>query len=361
MVLRILVPYFAEQIQYAATRGRQRAEAEFAARQLPATGLAELSRACQLVAKRVAPSVVHINVISVTPLPEDEFTSFYGYRFRRTEGQGSGVLVDSAGYIVTNHHVVRGATEIQVSLSDGRILGADVVGSDPPTDLAVLKVADSSRFISAEWGDSEALQPGSLVWALGSPFGLQKSVTFGILSARDRAGNSSYVEFLQTDAAVNPGNSGGPLVDEKGTVIGINTAIVGEAYQGISFAIPSSVARRIYDKIRADGAVERGWLGVELRDLTNEVAAQLNLDAAEGVLVVGFADLPGSPSPARVAGVQPGDVITRWNGEPVADVRSLLRLVAMHSVGSEIQLDLLRNGQNLRAEFFTVRTCLGTD
>ena len=190
-------------------------------------------------------------------------SSRWQYRWE-TGGQGSGVIIDPAGYILTNYHVVRGANEIRISLSDGRKVDANLVGRDAATDLAVLKVA-ADGLLAAEWGDSNDLEVGALVWAVGSPFGLQRSITFGILSAKNRAGvaGTVYQDFLQTDAAVNPGNSGGPLVDARGRVVGINTAIVGEAYQGISFAIPSSVARGVYERLKTTGRVERaGWVSV---------------------------------------------------------------------------------------------------
>jgi serine protease Do len=223
-------------------------------------------------------------------------------RRRESSGQGSGVIVDAAGYIVTNYHVIRDATEIEVGLSDGRRLGAQLVGTDSATDLALLRI-DADRLTSAEWGDSERLEVGSLVWAAGSPFGLQRTITFGIISAKNRAGvaGNAYQDFLQTDAAVNPGNSGGPLVDEQGRIVGINTAIVGEVYQGISFAVPSNVVREVYERLRLEGKFARGWLGVEMDEVTDELADRLGLHVPQGAYVVKLVDIIGS-SPARSGG-----------------------------------------------------------
>jgi len=254
LLLRFFVPYFAEQISYAITYGRQRAEVEIAAEGQQNLPLRQLSKAFELVSNRVGPSVVHINVVSNEQLPDDEAASIFGSA-RQTQGQGSGVIIDEAGYIVTNNHVVRGARQIEVTLDDGRQFRATIIGTDAPTDLAVLKV-NADNLIAAEWGDSDKLEVGALVWALGSPFGLQRSTTFGILSAKNR--EPGHRDFLQTDAAVNPGNSGGPLVDARGRLVGINTAIVGQTYQGISFAIPSSIAQRIYQRLKSEGRVGRG-------------------------------------------------------------------------------------------------------
>ena len=350
VLLWILGPQLAERIQYGLSRGRQRAESEVAAVHLANLGLESLSQQYQLVSKRVGPSVVHIHVVADAPAtPIGELT----YRHREANGQGSGVVVDSAGYILTNHHVVQGAKDIHVSLSEGRRLKAEIVGRDPATDLAVLRVP-ADNLMAAEWGDSDRLEVGALVWAVGSPFGLQRSVTCGILSAKNRAGVAGrvYQELLQTDAAVNPGNSGGPLVDAQGRVVGINTAIMGDAFQGISFAIPSSVARRVYERLREKGSVERGWLGVGLDDVTEEEVSRLQLKSTEGARIVAVYADGTSPSPAQRAGLQADDVVIRWNGVPIHDAATLSLRVAQTEIGSTAEALVIRKGREITVPLF---------
>jgi serine protease Do len=261
------------------------------------------------------------------------------------QGQGSGVIVDEAGYIVTNEHVIKGADpegpqpEIEVQLSDGRRERAAVVGRDPLTDLAVLKI-NASKLVPAPWGASDDLAPGDFVWALGSPFGLDHSVTFGIVSAKGRRElvGSAYQDYLQTDVAVNPGNSGGPLIDVRGQVVGINTAIVGSAYQGVSFAIPSRVARKIYEQIKEHGSVERGWLGVSLADLSHEVARKLSLEPGSGVMLASVK--PNTP--AHDAGLLDGDVVTAWAGTAVKSRIELMLAIADTPADSEVEVNLIR-------------------
>jgi serine protease Do len=285
-----------------------------------------LEIASQLVAKRVEPSVVSI----VRP------------GRRGLTGQGSGVIVDKAGFIVTNSHVVVGATSVQVRLSDGRTADAEVVGTDATMDIAVLKI-DEGNLIAAEWGDSEALQVGDLVWALGSPYGLERSLTFGIVSAKSRRSSahvsgSVYQEYLQTDAAVNPGNSGGPLVNIEGKVVGINAAIFGDAYQGISFAIPSEFARERYELLREHGHIDRAWLGIDPLEVPDEVRVQLGLKRGEGVYVGRV--LPTAP--AGRAGLKRGDVILKWNNHNATDPTLLSREIAATKIGSSAKLTLVR-------------------
>jgi serine protease Do len=269
--LQYLVPYLIERYHYAATRGRQQAEYEIAVEGLQTLPLESLSKAYQMVSQHVAPSVVHIDVGSRSEdlSPTGGMPPPFGPRMPLDRGQGSGVIVDSNGYIVTNYHVVEQAGSIRVSLSDGRNVKARVVGFDQETDLALLKI-EAHSLVASDWGDSDELEVGALVWAVGSPFGLQSTTTFGILSGKHRAGMAGavYQDFLQTDAAVNPGNSGGPLVDVRGKIVGINTAILGDAFQGVSFAIPSRVAKHVVERLRSEGRVARGWLGVELRTVT---------------------------------------------------------------------------------------------
>ncbi|MBM3999858.1 MAG: PDZ domain-containing protein [Planctomycetes bacterium] len=345
--VRYFVPWFAEEIQYAITRGRERAEYEAAGAALVSDPTAEISNAGQRVSKRIGPSVVHINVETATAEVATEPSVFFGHPEHDRSGQGSGVIVDASGFILTNYHVVRGASEIRVGLSDGRRVGAQLVGYDGPSDLAVLKV-DADRLTAASWGDSHRIDVGSLVWAAGSPFGLQRTVTLGILSAKHRGGiaGTPYQDFLQTDAAVNPGNSGGPLVDEQGRVIGINTAIVGEAYQGVSFAVPSHVARDVFERLVRDGRVARGWLGVQMDDVSDALADRLRMAHPHGVLVTHVVEIDGN-SPARDAGVRAGDVIVGWNGEEITNPSTLSRLVAGTQIGTGATLRLLRDGDEI--------------
>jgi serine protease Do len=285
--------------------------------------LNDLELASRLVAKRVEPSVVSI----VRPGEQG------------LDGQGSGVIVDKAGYIVTNFHVVQGASRIQVRLSDRRSAMATVVGDDPMMDIAILKI-DLPNLIPAEWGDSDKLQVGDLVWALGSPFGLERSLTFGIVSAKARhsSSDSAYQEYLQTDAAVNPGNSGGPLVNIEGQVVGINAAIFGPAYQGISFAIPSALAREKYDELKLKGRIERAWLGILPLDVPEDVRAKMELELGEGVYV-GTVE---ADAPAGRLGLRRGDVILKWNDHDATDPTLLSREIARTRIGSTAKLTVLR-------------------
>ncbi|MFV1966323.1 MAG: S1C family serine protease [Pirellulaceae bacterium] len=344
VMMRVTIPYLAEQVAYSSARGKQRAEAEAAATELDGLKLAELSRAYQLVSKRVAPSVVHIRVAGYARAAgADEF----GWLFRRETHEGSGVIVDSDGFVVTNAHVVQGATDILVSLSDGREVAADIMGVDVLTDLAVLQIR-AGELIPAEWGDSDELEVGALVWAVGSPFGLQRSITSGIISAKNRGGMTSrYQDFLQTDAAVNPGNSGGPLVDAQGRVVGINAAIVGDSYQGIGFAIPSNVVRDVYQGLREKGRVDRGWLGVGLDDVSPELAQRLGLKSQAGALIVEVHTDPRNRSPAQRAGLRREDVIIRWNGAPVRDSTSFSLMVAQTDPDTTVEAIVIRRGQRL--------------
>ncbi|MGE3779192.1 MAG: S1C family serine protease [Pirellulaceae bacterium] len=340
-----LVPAFAERMQYAAARGKQRAELEAATQGLESVQLDVLSRAFQMVSKRVGPTVVNINVVGeTTTVPQDDLATLFGPTPQPSQGQGSGVIVDASGYILTNYHVVRGATRIEVSLSDGRVLPAHSVGDDQLTDLALLKV-EASELAVADWANSDAVEVGALVWAVGSPFGLQHSITAGIISGKNRPGGAStvYYDFLQTDAAVNPGNSGGPLVDTHGRIVGINTAILGEVFQGISFAIPSNEAREVYEKLRAEGQVARGWLGVGLADIDPAMARQMGFSSEQGVLV----DSVTAGSPAERAGIRRGDIITSWDGHPAGDRNNLSRLVARTRIASQVQVQLWRRGEEV--------------
>lgn len=349
LAVSYLVPYIAEQTQYAITRGRQRAEHDFAQAHLGQSPLIELSRASQMISQLVGPSVVHISTLG-SENSDLALPAFRGRTRVPAEGQGSGVIMEADGYILTNNHVIRGASEIQVSLADGRKVKARVVGRDARTDLAVLKI-DADKLTPALWGDSERVEPGALVWAVGSPFGLERSITSGILSGKHRSGlaGNPYQDFLQTDAAVNPGNSGGPLVDVTGRVIGINTAIVGESYQGISFAIPSNVAREVYTRLKTEGMIRRGWLGVQLEEMTAARAQQVGLPAPAGVYIAGIF-MQNGDSPAARAGIQPGDVLLRWGDTEVSSPLDLRTLVEQTTIGRRTPVRVFRDGRELTLE-----------
>jgi S1-C subfamily serine protease len=350
-VVSYLAPRVAEEIQYSLTRGRQRAEYELAGDALSGAPLSEISRASQMVTRRISPSVVIINVSAGSPtapvaLEEDLLRRFGPHSPPpEAQGQGSGVVVDAAGYVLTNFHVINNAKEIRVTLSDGRRMTATLVGVDRLTDLALLKL-DATNLTPATWGDSDAIEVGSLIWAVGSPFGLERSVSFGILSAKNRGGiaGTAHQDFLQTDAAVNPGNSGGPLVDAHGMVVGINTAIVGPTYSGVSFAIPSNVARQVAERLKEGGYVSRGWLGVQLATLTDEDAAALGLASSHGALITYVVE-DGRNSPAAMAGIKAGDVVVRFNGTEVTSAANLSQLVAGTKIGAAVNVDVIRDGR----------------
>jgi serine protease Do len=294
--------------------------------------LSDLGLASRMVAKRLEPSVVSI---------------FRPGGLGR-EGQGSGVIVDQAGFILTNYHVVSGARSIEVQLSDGRRVQASVVGADDLTDLAVLKI-ELPDLIAAEWGDSDELEVGDLVWAVGSPFGFDRSITFGIVSAKARRRGSLYQEYLQTDAAVNPGNSGGPLVNIKGEVVGINAAIVGPAYQGVSFAIPSNLAHEEYTQLQSKGWIERAYLGIRPQAVPQSIQQALGLTLGQGVYVGHVED----DAPADKAGIQRGDVILEWNDVKATDPYLLSQAIAATKIGSTAQVRVLRGISEVDGDHLT--------
>lgn len=259
-------------------------------------------------------------------------------------GAGSGFIIDPAGYIVTNNHVVKDADNITVTLNDGTVIPAKVVGTDEKTDLALLKIDTDKKLTTVEWGDSDAAQVGDWVVAVGNPFGLGGSVTAGIVSARGRDLHSGpFDDFLQIDAPINRGNSGGPSFDTSGKVIGINSAIYSPSggSVGIGFAIPSNLAKTVIAQIREHGSVERGWLGVQIQSVTPEMAEALGLDKARGALVADVQD----DSPALKAGLRQGDVITTYDGKPVGQLSDLPRLVADTTAGKTVPVEVLRNGK----------------
>jgi serine protease Do len=260
-------------------------------------------------------------------------------------GAGSGFIIDPAGYIVTNNHVVKDADNITVTLNDGTVIPAKVVGTDEKTDLALLKIDTDKKLTTVEWGDSDAAQVGDWVVAVGNPFGLGGSVTAGIVSARGRDLHSGpFDDFLQIDAPINRGNSGGPSFDTSGKVIGINSAIYSPSggSVGIGFAIPSNLAKTVIAQIRDHGSVQRGWLGVQIQSVTPEMAEALGLDKARGALVADVQD----DSPALKAGLRQGDVITTYDGKPVGQLSDLPRLVADTTAGKTVPVEVLRNGKS---------------
>jgi serine protease Do len=325
--------------------------------------LEALETAFVTVAARVMPAVVNVTVKSKRgaaapaeapdrPELEECFKEFFGQEFfdrffkrrsPREEGRasGSGVIVDAQNYILTNAHVVENAAEIEVGLSDDRKFKAALVGRDPKTDLAVLKVeAPPGSLPVAELGDSDRLRVGQWAIAIGNPFGLDRTVTAGIISAtgRTRVGVATYEAFIQTDASINPGNSGGPLLNLQGRVIGINTAIVASG-QGIGFSIPINMAREVMGQLISRGRVVRGWLGIVIQDLTPELAAGFGLPDTGGVLI---SDVM-KDSPAEAGGLKPGDVISEFAGGPVKDVTDLQKKVAAVEPGRPTPLVVIRD------------------
>ena len=334
--------------------------------------------------ERLLPSVVSIATVMRTaggqrarpqfPLPPDAFPPDSPFRdfFRdffergpqqapsprppRSFGGGSGFLIEADGYIVTNHHVIEDAAEIAVTLHDGKTYTAEVKGSDPKTDLALLKIEPDEPLPVLEWGDSDTARMGNWVFAIGNPFGLSSTLTVGVISALARDIRSGpFDSYIQTDAAINRGNSGGPLFNLDGKVIGVNTSIYSPpggagGSVGIGFAVPSSIAKTVVAQIRELGRTRRGWLGVQIQGVGEDIAESLRLEKPAGALVaVVFPD-----SPAANAGVQPGDVLLKFDGDDIPTVRDLPRMVAGAEVGSEIKIDLWRDG---RME--TVRVKLG--
>ncbi len=281
---------------------------------------------------------------------QDPFEDFFGPRggngspedFRQNS-LGSGFIIDADGYIVTNNHVVDGANEIKVKLADGREFDAAVVGRDPKTDLALIRIKGVSGLKPLTMGNSEELKVGSWVVAIGSPFGLEQTVTAGIVSAKGRIiGSGPYDNFIQTDASINPGNSGGPLINMKGEVIGINTAIVASG-QGIGFAIPIDTAKSVVAQLKGNGRVTRGWLGVSIQEITPALAASFGLKDRKGALV---ADVV-KDGPADKAGIAQGDVIVEFDGKEIATSNDLPRVVAATPVGKDVAVKLLRSGKTL--------------
>ena len=323
--------------------------------QTPLASPADLSRTFVGVAKQVKPAVVHIQVVEKAKrtsmrgaegMPQiPGFPPFGGGQSRPQRGTGSGVIVSPDGYILTNNHVVGEADEIKVKLGDGRELKARRIGTDPETDLAVIKI-EESNLPYAKLGNSEELEQGEWVIALGSPFGLQQTMTAGIVSAtgRDLPSTGPFVNYIQTDASINPGNSGGPLVNMKGEVIGINTMIFSRSggSEGIGFAVPSSISSKVYGQLVKVGRVSRGYLGVLLQDVTPSVAQAINFKGTEGALIQ---DLAKEDAPASRAGLRSGDVIVEFDGKPVKSSKQLTEVAAGTPVGKTVQVKYVRDGR----------------
>jgi serine protease Do len=314
------------------------------------------------LAEKVKPAVVNISTTRTvksggvfspfgdSPLErffgEDFFERFFGDLPRREFKQqslGSGFIISSDGYIFTNNHVVEKADKIIVKLSDGRQFDAKVVGKDAKTDIALIRIKAGDRLPVAEIGDSDKVRVGDWVIAIGNPFGLEQTVTAGIVSAKGRViGAGPYDNFIQTDASINPGNSGGPLFSMDGKVIGINTAIVAQA-QGIGFAIPINMAKAILPELKSKGRVTRAWMGISVQDISEDMAKVLKLKSREGAIVTEtFRD-----DPADRAGIKPGDVITEINGKKVKDSHELLLTIASLPVGEKITVKVVREGKEM--------------
>jgi len=321
----------------------------------------DLTTAIMQVARTNIPTVVHITVTERQEVPNPllpfENSPFFRRYFgipkkmpkkfeRELIGVGSGIIIDSQGHILTNNHVVGGATKIEVKLSDGSTYSAKVLGTDPKTDLGVIQISADAPLPFATFGDSDKVEVGQWVVAIGQPESLSESVSQGVISAKHRTGitdPSTYQDFLQTDAAINPGNSGGPLLDLHGNVIGINSAIFSTTggFQGIGFAIPSKMASHVADALMKYGKVERGWLGITLQELTPELAKSFGLSTARGALVTQV--MKGAP--ADKAGLEVGDVITALQGKQISDVAELRNAIADTPAGQEVDLTVLRNGK----------------
>jgi serine protease Do len=314
---------------------------------LPAEGFADIAQA-------VTPAVV--NIVAARPQGRDlrgqmeEFFNFRGPRMPhdipepRGGGQGSGVIVTPDGYVLTNNHVVDSAKELTVTLPDKREFKGRIVGTDPKTDLAVVKI-DGKDLPSVRWGDSSKLRVGDYVLAVGNPFGLNSTVTLGIVSAlgRGRMGITQYEDFIQTDAAINPGNSGGALVNTKGELVGINTAIFSRSggSEGVGFAVPTSLGRPIFDSLAKTGKVVRGWLGIGIQDVTQDLAKSFEVKESKGALVSEVKE----DSPAERGGLKPGDIITVYQGASVPDGVTLQRLVAKTPIGTKASVRVVRDGR----------------
>ena len=317
----------------------------------------ELSEAFSYIAERSAPAVVYIETERVISAPwrgfpfdffgDEFFKRFFAPPRYKERGAGSGFIISKDGYIVTNNHVIQGAQKITVKLVDGREFKAKVVGRDPFSDVALLKI-NAHNLPTLPLGNSDLIKVGEWVIAIGNPFGLAHSVTVGVISAKGRneIGITDIEDFIQTDAAINPGNSGGPLLNLKGEVIGMNTAIFTRSggYMGIGFAIPINIVKTVVEQLKTKGKVERGYLGVYIQDLTPALAEQLGLKVTQGALVTEV--IPDSP--AEKAGIKVRDVIIKYNGKKVRNSSDLKTYVLLTKPGTEVTLEIIRNGKHIK-------------
>lgn len=310
------------------------------------------------IVKAISPAVVNISTTKTIKKELRHFSPFFDSPFEeffesfripkkwKEQNLGSGVIVSSDGYIITNYHVVEKADEIKVTLYDKETYKGKIIGTDPKTDIAIIKIS-AKNLPAVKWGDSDILQVGEFVLAFGNPYGFSHTVTMGIVSAVGRAnvGIADYEDFIQTDAAINPGNSGGPLVSIKGELVGINTAIFSRTggYQGIGFAVPSNMVISVMTQLIEEGKVTRGWLGVTIQNITPELAKEFGLKKPGGALITDIF----KESPAEKAGLQRGDIILEVNGKKIKDVESLRNTVAQTKVGSTIKLKVIRNGKHI--------------
>ncbi|EBA15342.1 Putative trypsin-like serine protease [Roseobacter sp. SK209-2-6] len=285
----------------------------------------------------------------------EEFRRRFGHQMpgqgqmRPTKGAGSGFVISEEGLIVTNHHVVKGADTVEVTLSDGSKHAAEVIGADPLTDIALLQIEAGKDLPVVEFGSSGDLRVGEEVIAMGSPFGLSGTVTSGIVSATSRNINAGpFDDFIQTDAAINRGNSGGPLFNGEGDVVGVNTAIFSPdgGSVGIGFAVPSDLVRDIVADLQDDGRIDRGWLGVQIKPLSEDAANVLGLEAGKGVVIESVV----ADSPAEAAGLKPGDVVVSFGGAEVGELRDLTKAVAMNNPEEETKMEILRRGKTLEID-----------
>jgi len=311
------------------------------------------------LAEKLMISVVNISttqtvVTNTNPFPfefppgspfEDMFKEFGTPQKRKASALGSGFIIDSKGIVITNNHVIKGAEDIIVRVDGDEEFKAKVLGTDPLSDVAVLKIESNKKFTPVKFGDSDKARIGDWVIAIGNPFGLGGTVTSGIISARNRdIGLSRYEDFIQTDASINVGNSGGPLFDMNGDVIGINTAILGQSGSiGIGFAIPSNSAKKVIDQLIKFGETKRGWLGVRIQVVTKEIADVEKLDKPRGALVASVAD----NSPSDKAGIKAGDIILEFNGISIKEMKELPKIVAQTEVGKNVEVKLWRNGKEI--------------
>lgn len=336
LVALIAAPGVMERIQYAKVRGELAAVRDAAA----VRELAPVGKLFTTLARLIGPTVVNITTTRRVLLPADESVALRSESRGATDIEiGSGVIVAADGVIVTNNHVVDEADRIEVTLADGRRFVANLVGADEKRDLAVLRI-DAADLPAATWGDSDSLEVGEMVWAIGNPYGLDRTLTYGIISAVGRRGvvGNTFGNFLQTDASINPGNSGGPLVDVHGSIMGITTAIAQPGSKGIGFAIPSNTARRVCDEIIRDGFVESGFVGIQPEDLP---AGYSTVSGAALVRAV----IPNAP--ADLGGIMPGDLVVAFDGERVAGSTHLSLLILNAEVGSDVTIEILRGDRRL--------------